>query len=135
MKKGYVIDFVANTVTITKGFAQKANDMNSAEFETLMKLREMGLRIVNAPAKAKPRRRNMITYDMMIHHMNNMAEAEGYLEEFDAVRDESKNHPNRYQYVRNWFDTRFPNYSAVPQFDKNLKIVNIPVNYETRQSA
>ena len=108
MKKGYVIDFAANTVTITKGFAQKANDMNGAEFETLMKLREMGLRIVNAPAKAKPRRRNMITYDMMIHHMNNMAEAEGYLEEFDAVRQMARMYNSAYMYVRRWFLTQFP---------------------------
>lgn len=135
MKKGYSIDFAANTVTITKAFAQKANELGSTEFETLMKLRDMGLRIVNAPAKTKPRRKNVITYDMMIHHMNNMAEAETYLEEFDAVRDESRNHPNCYQYVRNWFDKRFPNYAAVPQFDKNLKIVNIPVNYDAKQSA
>lgn len=136
MKKGYTIDFTTNTVTITKAFAQKANDLNSDEFETLMKLRKMGLRIVNATPKAKHRRnKDSISYDMMRLHISHMVDSDAYMEEFEAVREEARSHKNHYQYVRRWFEARFPNYSGVPQFDENLKIVNIPVNYDNEQSA
>lgn len=131
MKKGYTIDFTTNTVTITKGFAQKASTVGSDEFNTLMKLRELGLNIVNAAPKTKSRRRNgALTYSMMRLHMSHLADSEAYLDEFDAVREESKSHSNPYNYVRRWFENRFPNYNSIPHFDENLKIVNIPVNYD-----
>ena len=53
--KGYNVNFVTNTVTVTKAFAQTAaNNIFSEEFKIMKELREMGMTIVTkAPAKRK----------------------------------------------------------------------------------
>lgn len=48
MKKGYKIDFSANTVIINKNFEQAAQCLNTPEFKLCREFREMGLTISNS---------------------------------------------------------------------------------------
>lgn len=52
--KGYKIDFTTNTVTITKDFAKKANEMEGDAYEKLQELRAQGFNI-KARTHASPK--------------------------------------------------------------------------------
>ena len=62
MKKSaaYCIDFVNNTVTVTRKFAAAASQLGTAEFHTMMQLRKLNLTVVTkAPTKKKS---SLLTY-------------------------------------------------------------------------
>lgn len=58
-------------------------------------------------------------------------DAKPMLEEFEKVREVSTQQQKPYQYVLKWFHEEFPNYSELPEFDENLKVVHNP----NKQSA
>ena len=43
MNKPYAIDFTTNTVTVTKKFLEAAQMIGTIEFDTMMRIREMGI--------------------------------------------------------------------------------------------
>lgn len=43
--KNYKINFAANTVTVTKDFLKKAEQLGTVEFNTMMELRKLGMTI------------------------------------------------------------------------------------------
>ena len=130
MKKNtaYSINFVTNTVTITKKFADAASQIGTPEFNTMMQLREMNLTIaVKAPSKKKS---NQLTYKKMQKYISCLEESEKYQEEFEVVCEEAKAQPSAYHYVATWFNKTFPNYGKLPERNAELKIINTPANYE-----
>lgn len=132
MNKPYAIDFTTNTVTVTKKFLEAASMIGTTEFNTMMQLRQMNLTIVTkAPAKKKAK----LTYDKMKKYIALLDEAEKYQKEFDAVLVESKAYDSAYAYVLKWFKKTFPSYGKQPERDANLKIVNIPANYDAEEAA
>ena len=133
MNKPYAIDFTTNTVTVTKKFLEAAQMIGTPEFNTMMKIREMGMTIITkAPAKKK---NTKLTYDKMQKYINLLDEAEKYQKEFDAVLVESKAYDSAYAYVLKWFKKTFPSYGKQPERDANLKIVNTPANYDAEEAA
>lgn len=53
-KNGYQIDFVTNTVTVTRKFQAAASQIGTEEFNTMMQLRQMNMTIlVKTPNKKK----------------------------------------------------------------------------------
>jgi len=124
----YSIDFVNNTVTITKKFAAAASQIGTAEFNTMMQLRKLNLTVVTkAPARKKS---SQLTYKKMQKYISCLEEADRYQEEFEVICEESKAQPAPYHYVAGWFDRTFPNYGKLPERNTNLKIVNTPVDYD-----
>ena len=133
MNKPYAIDFTTNTVTVTKKFLEAASMIGTTEFNTMMKIREMGMTIITkTPAKKK---NTKLTYDKMKKYISLLDEAEKYQAEFAAVLNESKAYDASYAYVLNWFKKTFPNYGKQPERDANLKIVNTPANYDADEAA
>ena len=135
MKKNasYSIDFVTNTVTITKKFADASSQIGTPEFDIMMKLRAMNLTIVHkTPTKKKS---TQITYKKMQKYISCLEESEKYQEEFEVVREEAKAQPSAYNYVANWFNKTFPNYGKLPERTPNLKIVNTPANYDENEDV
>lgn len=135
MKKAqaYAIDFVTNTVTITRKFAAAASQIGSPEFHTMMQLREMNLTVVTkTPSKKK---NSLLSYKKMKKYIDCMEDAEKYQEEFDIICEESKAQPAPYHYVANWFKATFPNYGKLPERNTNLKIINTPENYDQEELA
>lgn len=132
--KGYNVNFVTNTVTVTKAFAQTAaNNIFSEEFKIMKELREMGMTIVTkAPAKRKSDR---LTYAKMEKHINCLSTAEEDMKEFEAVKEAAKGENNPYLFVKNWYERKFPTHNDVPEFDENLKIVNHPLNYADEEES
>ena len=72
---------------------------------------------------------NVMPLRMRKDDISCLADAEAYLEEFEAVRKLSTGEVNPYRYVLQWYEKRFPNHSAVPEFDDQLKLINTPDHY------
>ena len=127
-KPGYSIDFVSNTVTITRKFRDAASQLNTPEFNIMNQLREMNLTIlVKAPNKKKS---TALTYAKMQKFISCLDEADKYQTMFDAVRKESKGMPAPYKYVVSWFYNTFPKYGQMPEHDADMRIVNTPAEYQ-----
>lgn len=133
MNKPYSIDFVTNTITVSKKFHEASQSMENAEFNTMMKLRNLNMTIViKQPTKKK---NSAITYGKMAKYISCLDESEKYMREFEAVREESQSHNAPYHYVAKWFDNTFPNYNKMPERNEDLKIVNTPANYANEEAA
>ena len=131
----YKMDFITNTLTITKDFEKKAMNVNSVEYQTLKQLKAdfPSLRIVK---KSAPKRKSSLarpTYDKMVKFLSCQSNSAILLKEFAEVREYSKAQENPYQFVREWFFANFPNYQRIPKFDENGKLI-VPTNTtETRK--
>jgi hypothetical protein len=132
-KSNYSIDFVSNTVTVTKKFAEAASQIGTPEFHTMMQLREMNLTVVTkAPVKKK---NTQLTYKKMQKYISCLEDAEKYQEEFKVVCEEAKALPSAYHYVASWFDKTFPNYGKLPERNTSLKVINTPADYDKEEPA
>lgn len=127
-RKGYEINYITNTITVSKKFLEQASTLGGNTYETMKALRELGMPII--PEKTKKRKASSrLTYKQMLHHISCLADARHYLAEFEAVRKASKGEEHPYKYVENWYESTFPNHAAVPEFDENFRIVNTPADY------
>lgn len=127
-KNGYQINFVTNTVTVTRKFQEASSQIGTEEFNIMMQLRQMNLTIVvKAPVKKKSA---ALTYAKMQKFISCLDEADKYQHMFDAIREESKGMPNPYQHVVSWFHQTFPKYGKLPEHDADMRIVNTPAEYQ-----
>ena len=126
--KNYEINFITNTITITKKFAQEASQIGTEAFKTMMELRQLGMTINTKESVQK--KNTSLTYDKMKKYIALMEDAEKYQAEFEAVCAESLAMKVPYVYVSNWFKKTFPNYGKLPERNAELKIINTPANYE-----
>ena len=108
----YKIDFVHRTVTITKAFAIAANTYNSKEYTMLNDLQKQGFIIVNQK------------------HISCLAESEIYQKRYETVCEAAKSYNNPIIKVRKWFNATFPNYSKLPEFDENGRIIVTPKGHD-----
>ena len=121
MTKGYAIDFITNTVTVTKQFLRNSEVIDSVEFGLMLRFRELNLSIITKPST--PKKKTRITYAMMLKYIALLEESDKYKAEFDVVRAESKTTPNPYNYVLTWFKHTFASYGKIPERDQNFKII------------
>ena len=127
-RMGYKIDYVANTITVSKKFLEQASTLGGDANDTMEKLRALGMPILLEKTK-KRKAPARLTYKKMRHHITCLAESQTYLAQFEAARNASRGETNPYLYMLNWFEATFPNHADVPEFDENLRIVNTPANY------
>lgn len=133
--KNYKMDFITNTLTITKDFERKAMNINSVEYQTLKQLKAdfPSLRIVK---KVSPKRKKSLarpTYDKMIKFLSCQTNFTILFKEFTEVKEYSKAQENPYQFVREWFFRSFPNYQSIPKFDENGKLIAPTNTMENRR--
>ena len=124
INKNYHIDFTTNTITVTKAFKKKADQLGTPEFKIMMELRALGMEIVE---KAAPKRKNTVhraTYKQMKTYISCITDADRYLAEFEVVRLASLKDANPYETVRTWFESTFPNHAGKKEMDEEGKIIN-----------
>ena len=123
------INFTANTITISKSFADAASDPTSAECEKLSKLQAAypGMRIVHkthrSPSKANANKG--LTYERMEGYINLHENAAELLVKFKAVKAIAAKQKNPYMFTRGWFMEQFPDYGKLPAINSNGKILYI----------
>ena len=130
--KAYKIDFARRTVTITKEFAAKAAEYNSNEYKMLMDLQNQGYTVVNRTHATPTNRKPMPTYAQMEQYISCLAEAEVYRKQYDAICEEAKSHNNSIAKVRKWFNATFPNYSKLPEFNNDNKVLVTPTGHDAK---
>lgn len=123
MKKGYKIDFSANTVIINKNFEQAAQCLNTPEFKLCRVFREMGLTIARREKTEMKNRKPRPTYQQMEHYIEMLEGGETYKREYKAVRKEAETKKNPYSRVCAWFNRTFPDFTKPPVFNEEYKIV------------
>ena len=140
--KNYKINFTNNTITVTKEFAQNAQNPTSEEYALLTKLKTdyPNIQVVNkthsSPKKCNPARG--LTYKAMERYINTFANADEVLEVFELVKERSSVQANRYKYVKDWFEAQFPDYRKLPVFGKGDNAVvlrQLPAKEECEEVA
>lgn len=126
----YKIDFVNNTLTMSKSFEDALNNPASEEYKLWKQLRAdfPGLSIIRktrrAPKKARPTKN--LTYKHMEQYMSVFQNADELLAQFDAVKRCSLGQSNPYMYVLDWFKKQFPKYKELPDFGNNVpKVIDL----------
>lgn len=109
----YKIDFINNTMTITKTFERAANNPYSEEYKLVQKIRAdfpaMQLVRKASTATKRPNPFKGLTYAAMERYILREGSSE-LMSEFEMVRASSMFENNPYLLVRNWFVQRFPEY-------------------------
>lgn len=130
MKNTYKIDFVNNTLTMSKAFEEALNNPASEEYKLFLQLRAdfPGLTIIRktrrAPKKARPTKN--LTYKHMEQYMGVFKNADELRAQFKVVKECSKQQPSPYKFVLNWFKTQFPKYKELPDFGNNApKVIDL----------
>ncbi|MEQ2457416.1 hypothetical protein [Flavonifractor hominis] len=130
MKNTYKVDFVNNTLTMTKAFEDAASNPTSQEYKLLQQIRAdfPGLTIIRktrrAPKKARPTKN--LTYKHMEQYMSVFQNADKLLAQFEVVKECSKQQPSPYKFVRDWFEAQFPKYREQPDFGNNApKVIDL----------
>ena len=126
----YKIDFVNNTLTMSKAFEEALNNPASEEYKLVKQLRDdfPGLTIIRktrrAPKKARPTKN--LTYKHMEQYMSVFKNADELLAQFKVVKECSKQQPSPYKFVLDWFKNQFPKYKELPDFGNNApKVIDL----------
>lgn len=138
MKNTYKIDFVNNTLTMTKAFEEAASNPTSQEYKLLQQIRAdfPGLTIIRktrrAPKKARPTKN--LTYANMEKYMSVFQNADELLAQFEVVKTCSLEQPSPYKFVRDWFEAQFPKYREQPDFSpKASKVIAFPASRQEQE--
>ena len=114
--KGYEIDFATNTLYMNYKFANAAKDVFSKEYEIYQKICNdfQNIKvIVRAGRKTKTCNANKrLTYANMESYIKVQDNADELMAAFVIAKEESKNKPSPYAFVRDWFVKQFPNYKV-----------------------
>ena len=105
------------TLTISQTFAKKAGKYNSPEYILIKRLRADHPTMEIVVAEKQKTSRARLTFKQM----------EGFIQEveedalplFKKVRAISKVQRSPYNYVRAWFENRYPHYTELAVFDEN----------------
>ena len=115
----YKIDFVNNTLTMSKAFEEALNNPG-ADFPGLTMIRKTR----RAPKKARPTKN--LTYKHMEQYMSVFKNADELLAQFKVVKECSKQQPSPYKFVLDWFKKQFPKYKELPDFGNNAtKVIDL----------
>ena len=126
--KDYKMNFATKTLTITKAFAEEALNPESEASKIIVNCRAVcpNLRIVyrtRKPSKTSNPAKGM-TYLRMERYISAFADCDEALSEFEKIKEISLSQSNSYQFVREWFVNRFPNYNEVPNFINGKAYLN-----------
>ena len=125
--KGYKIDYMTNTITLTKKFETEAGEIGSDAFKAMTVLRGLGMTFV--VKESKPRKSNNITFRQMTQYIQLVENSAYYMEQFEMIRIEAACQKNPYQRVLTWFKETFPNFRDLPEFNGENKIIVTPHDY------
>lgn len=126
MKNEYKIDFVRETITLTKAFSAQARVKGSEAYKTLVDLQKElpHMRFVTRTAP-KARKASRLTYEKMKNFIACQNDSDVLLIEFDKVKELAKGQGgNAYQNVKRWFLQTFPNYNEIPSFDEKGNLIS-----------
>ena len=109
----YEINYIENTITVTKKFLKEAGVIGSPAYNELAQVRRdlPDFQIVQREIAKKPGKKayGKLTYELMAGHIEVKEEenAPAVLAEFERVKALSKVQAGSYAFVKTWFLTRY----------------------------
>ena len=137
----YKINFINQTITVTAEFDKKMQDIESAEYALIQKVKADFPQMqvvrkthrtpkyyVNKSGEVTKRNQfRKLTYEHMEQFMNGLPGKEKYLKEYQYLREHaSKPQRSQYTLVRKWFTAQFPLFRNNPLFYLNNSPELIP---------
>lgn len=122
--RGYSINFVTNTITMTQKFELAAANINSDEYNILRQLRKdfPKMTIVErAPKKAN--KKVLVSYEQMEKYIEILPNSAQLMAQFEEVKKLAKTQNSPAAFTKKWFFATFPSFFEIPTLDKNAKIV------------
>lgn len=131
MKNPYKIDFTKNTLTMTKAFAENANDPNSDEYELIQRIKadNPNIKICCCTHRTPSKYHNKdgtitaknqfkgLSVERMERFIKALPNSEKYLEPFSFLKEQST-----YTVLAKWFKVQFPNYTSNPLYYLNNEV-------------
>ena len=153
MNATYKMDFVSKTLTITKAFADKAADPESAEYAFLTRIQKdfPDLKIVRKTHKTPTKYKNAsgeitrcnqfknLTFENMERFMNALPESDSKMKVMEAYTflryGAGLIQASAYTAVRKWFVAQFPKYRSNPlsYINNNVEVIDIAPYAEQEQ--
>jgi hypothetical protein len=130
MKNTYKVDFVNNTLTMTKAFEDAASNPTSQEYKLLQQIRAdfPGLTIIRKTRRApkKARHTKNLTYANMEKYMSVFKNSVELLAQFEVVKECSKQQPSPYQVCAGLVQGPVPQLQGQPDFSNNTsKVIDL----------
>ena len=104
---GYEIDYVESKIIVSKKFLKEAGNVTTAAYSDLVQIRKDYPDFTIEPRQIAKRENKMtygkLTYDFMRKYIENKADAEQVLVEFEQVQKLAKFQSAQYVYVKKWF--------------------------------
>ena len=131
MNKGYIVDFVRKTITITAEFEKAMRNPEAEAYKTIQKLCAdfPNMRIVRrthrTPARYTSKQGDVsacnpyknLTYEKMEQFISALPNSTEYRRQYDFLKTYASGiQTNGYSIVRNWFVAQFPLYRKEPLF-------------------
>ena len=131
MNKGYIVDFVRKTITITAEFEKAMRSPDDDAYKTIQQLFAdfPGMRIVRrthrTPARYTSKQGDVsacnpyknLTYEKMEQFISALPNSTAYLKQYDFLKTYASGvQTNGYSLVRSWFIAQFPLYRKDPLF-------------------
>lgn len=110
---GYAIDYIENTITVTKKFLKEAGVIGSPAYKELAQVRKdlPHFQIVQREIAKKQGKKTYgkLTYEVMREFIEVKEEeyASDVLKEFEQIQKLSKIRSGSYAFVKSWFLTRY----------------------------
>lgn len=123
MMNGYNYNALNNTLTISASFAKKASKVGSLEYNIVVKLRH-DFPDLTIEQEAKKASKRSITYAQMGDFISFHRNANELTKMFNNVLMLSRIQPMPYNFVKTWFENRFPYYSEQPTFDADGYVID-----------
>ena len=130
MKKNheYEINFVTNTITVTKQFREEASQIGTEAFKTMKDLLSLNMTIVEREIKRKPAKVPKWSYAEMRKYLSQVEDSEKWLADFDALTKAVA-----HGVVWSWFKSNFnpvdkKGKRITPKMNADHKIVVMPTS-------
>lgn len=121
--RGYSINFATNTITLTKDFAMRAQDIQSNEYTILGMLQRdfPKMKIIHrAPKKAS--KKAQTKYAHMEKYIALLDNAPKYQARFEMVKLHSLSQNSPASFTKKWFFATFPDFGKQVKFDDDGNI-------------
>ena len=121
--KNYSIDWTKRVVTITKKFAEEANEYGTPAYQTVNGFRKDGFQISVRKAEKRKACPTRLTFKQMEQYLSCLTDADDHIKGLYAIMEIAKAQNNPYEHVRQWFLKNYPNFREIPKLNSNLQIV------------
>lgn len=116
---GYTINWMTNTVTMTKAFAKKAGQKGTPEYEILLDARRNGFYLAERPRQQRKACPTRISFAKMENYLSCLDHPDQRIEEFHDVMIRGKSTPNQYEFVRKWFLENYRDFDKIPEHNED----------------